>query len=125
MDDSMRRRVQATPGTHFRQGDVLLVALDEAAVPDNLERVPHAPGRIVLAEGEVTGHAHAVHAPGAQLLHRHGAEDERLLRLAEPADLVHEEHATIPLPAGTYRIVIQREYVPAEIVTQGWRRVVD
>ncbi|HEX5826202.1 MAG TPA: hypothetical protein VFY23_01665 [Candidatus Limnocylindrales bacterium] len=125
MDDSQRRRVHATPGTHFRQGDVLLVALDEASVPATLEPIAHAPGRIVLAEGEVTGHAHAVHAPGAQLLHPRGNEDERLLRLPDPADLVHEEHATIPLPAGTYRIVIQREYVPADIVTQGWRRVVD
>jgi hypothetical protein len=27
----------------------------------------------------------------------------------------HEEHAPIPLPAGYYRIVRQREYVPGSI----------
>jgi hypothetical protein len=32
-----------------------------------------------------------------------------------PAALAHDEHATIMLPPGNYRIVRQREYSPEEI----------
>ena len=41
------------------------------------------------------------------------------------AQLIHEEHATIDLPPGAYRVVIQREYVPAPLPENAWRRVVD
>ncbi len=41
------------------------------------------------------------------------------------AQLIHEEHATIDLPPGAYRVVIQREYEPAQIAANAWRRVVD
>jgi hypothetical protein len=33
----------------------------------------------------------------------------------EPAALEHDEHDTITLPPGSYRIVRQREYAPEEI----------
>lgn len=33
----------------------------------------------------------------------------------ETAEVVHEEHATIKLPQGTYRVWRQREYSPTEI----------
>src|SRR3954453_10783779 len=42
----------------YRQGDVLIARIDE--VPEDLEAVPRDKGRVVLAYGEVTGHAHAV-----------------------------------------------------------------
>ena len=42
---------------HVRQGDVLLVAVE--AVPDDAVEQPRQ-GRLVLAEGEATGHAHAI-----------------------------------------------------------------
>lgn len=52
----------------YRQGDVLIVALDESEVPapflDATGELRDGRGRLVLALGEVTGHAHAVQGPG-------------------------------------------------------------
>ena len=114
------------PGTHFRQGDVLLLAIDPEVLPEEVRTVPRRGGRVVLAEGEVTGHAHAIHSPAATLLRAgSGADAPRFLRTAAPVKLVHEEHATISLPKGLYTVVIQREYVPPEISLVPFRRVVD
>lgn len=41
-----------------RQGDVLLTPV--SSLPAGCTEVPHDKGRIVLAYGEVTGHAHAI-----------------------------------------------------------------
>jgi hypothetical protein len=80
----------------------------------------------VLAEGEQSGHAHQVPAgPGTRLLQGrapHAAGPEAYLELAAPARLLHEEHAPIDLPAGTYRVVQQRRYDPRRAV---WRRAGD
>ena len=43
----------------FRQGDVGLIPV--ASLPDGAKKVPRDKGRIVLAYGEVTGHAHAIY----------------------------------------------------------------
>ncbi|WP_374985173.1 hypothetical protein [Streptomyces fradiae] len=102
----------------YRQGDVLIVPLDEAAVPPHVVDAPQEPrdarGRLVLALGEVTGHAHAVPGPG-RLLREPGAFGPLLLHLPDGGRVVHEEHAAIPLPKGWYRVVRQREYVPGSV----------
>ncbi len=111
----------------YRQGDVLLIPVDEATG----EVLPRT-GRIVLAEGEATGHAHAIYDDGAELLiqkptkSRAGEAVDRIednvvfLRCRNPVSLRHEEHNPISLPAGLYRVIRQREYSPEEI-----RRVAD
>jgi len=92
----------------FRQGDVMIVPVEE--VPKGLKRVPLENGRVILAHGEVTGHAHAV-LGDVELLARDLAEMEgRFLRVEEEAQVVHEEHATVTLPSGNYRVLRQREY---------------
>ena len=108
------------PVTMVRQGDVLLVRIE--AIPDTARPVARDNGRVVLAYGEVTGHAHAISSAAATQLHD---DIERYLRLTSAATLQHEEHAAIELAPGTYRIVIQREYVPAPVELPSWRRVVD
>jgi hypothetical protein len=114
------------PGTHFRQGDVLLLAIDPASLPEQARTVPRHGGRVVLAEGEVTGHAHAIHSPAAVLMRLgSGADAPRFLRTIAPVDLVHEEHGAIALPEGLFSVVIQREYVPPEISLVPFRRVGD
>jgi hypothetical protein len=90
----------------YRQGDVLLQKVDrmpEGVVPVTWE------GRIVLAYGEVTGHAHALSTLHATMFTRQG---DRYLDVKSGAMLVHEEHATITLPEGFYKVIQQREYVP-------------
>lgn len=104
----------------LRQGDVLLVPAD--AIPDDARVITRDNGRVVLAYGEVTGHAHAIASHEATQL-RDG--DDRYLRLEAAATLAHEEHAPIEVPPGVYRIVIQREYVPAPVPANAWRRVID
>ncbi|MFI1166894.1 hypothetical protein ACH4UM_25675 [Streptomyces sp. NPDC020801] len=102
----------------YRQGDVLIVPVADEAVPPH---VPHAPketrdarGRLVLALGEVTGHAHAVVGPG-ELVREPGPFGPLLLHLPEGGRVVHEEHAAIPLTKGWYRVIRQREYVPGSV----------
>jgi hypothetical protein len=104
-----------------RQGDVLLVPVEE--IPATARPVGRDAGRVVLAYGEVTGHAHAIRAAGARQLE---ADGRRYLAVADHAvTLEHEEHGPIVVAPGTYRIVIQREYVPPEIDPSGSRRVLD
>lgn len=106
--------------TIYRQGDVLLVATDKP-VPRDAQRVERDAGRVVLAYGEVTGHAHAIHDLEADL-YEHDALEIRFLAVLAGGgvDLTHEEHATIHLPAGTYKVIRQREYAP-----EGLRNVAD
>lgn len=101
-----------------RQGDVLIERVDE--LPSNLEPIPSERGKIVLAHGEITGHAHAILSKTVQHLAAQDA-DVTYLEVQEAVALIeHEEHATIELPPGKYRVVRQREYTPTEI-----RRVAD
>jgi hypothetical protein len=103
----------------FRQGDVLLVEVDD--IPEDAAPEPRS-GRIVLAEGEATGHAHAIHEPDARTFTHEG---QRFLLTKSRAQLIHEEHGPIEVPDGAWRIVIQREYQPAPAEQHQWRRVVD
>lgn len=102
----------------YRQGDVLIVPVAEEALPGHVEglsaetRDPR--GRMVLALGEVTGHAHAVVGPG-KLVREGGPFGPSLLHLPGGGRVVHEEHAPISLPKGWYRVVRQREYVPGSV----------
>ncbi|HZG03880.1 MAG TPA: hypothetical protein VE546_09925 [Streptomyces sp.] len=102
----------------YRQGDVLIVPVDEEALPEHVPGRPGLPrdarGRMVLALGEVTGHAHAVVGPG-KLVREAGPFGPMLLHLPDGGRVVHEEHAAIPLPRGWYRVVRQREYVPGAV----------
>lgn len=117
----------------FRQGDVLLIPIGskQAAKTESgwsVRDLTPEDGRIVLAEGEATGHAHVIRHPGARLLVKSmrtgymSSLSETILTVADgPALLVHEEHLPIELAPGAYRVVRQREYDP----TDGARRVAD
>jgi len=94
----------------YRQGDVLLQAVNE--IPAGLQPVPKDAGRTILAYGEVTGHAHQVIGDVEFLAADLQEMEERFLRVAQEATVVHEEHDTITLPPGGYRVVRQREYAP-------------
>jgi len=95
----------------IRQGDVLLLC--GAEVPSAAKSLDH----LVLAEGEVTGHAHRITSGVAELLE---CGERKFLRVDEPAELTHEEHGPHTLEPGSYEIRIQREYEP-----EGWRNVAD
>jgi hypothetical protein len=112
----------SAPGVpyHVRQGDVLLVRVDVDL--KGARHVRRDGDRVILAYGEVTGHAHAIREQHAELRTIGG---HRYLRAPVPFTLEHEEHAPLTLEPGTYEVVIQREYVPAEVGSRSWRQVVD
>ena len=62
-----------------------------------------------LAEGEVTGHAHRVTGEDVAV---YGEDVDRELHAPNGADVTHEEHKRIELPAGEYDITRQREIDP-------------
>jgi hypothetical protein len=100
----------------IRQGDVLLTPVQ--SIPSQAQEMS-IPERLVLAEGEATGHAHAIQATPRQL---EAYRDRSLLYLEvkEPVTLRHEEHAPLRVEPGTYVVVRQREIWQDE-----WRQVMD
>ncbi|HZR39063.1 MAG TPA: hypothetical protein VFB12_03030 [Ktedonobacteraceae bacterium] len=87
----------------YRQGDLLFVKIE--SLPNNLKERSN----MVIAEGEVTGHNHRL-SEGRVLENRMG---DLFLQVARAARVLHQEHHTITLPPGRYRVVRQREYTPA------------
>ena len=81
----------------YRQGDVLLRAVE--AIPLGAKPVPKEGDRVVVALGELTGHAHAFAAAGVRMLHEKGSGRSFLLIGEGGAPLCHEEHDPILVEA--------------------------
>lgn len=82
----------------IQQGDVILRRITQIPATATIKQ---RGGRIVLAEGQATGHAHVVVDDDATLI----AEGERmLLQLEKQTVLCHEEHNPITLEPGVYEI---------------------
>ena len=107
-----RKVVKVVP-LQVRQGDLLIEQID-GPLPKYGKQTDC--DNIVLAYGEVTGHAHRIASPGALLFVADRPTTSgnvmSFFSLKEPAELTHEEHAPIKLPAGNFRVVRQREYDP-------------
>ncbi len=99
----------------FRQGDVYIKKVD--SLPKDLKLKALDNNRVVLAYGEVTGHAHAIYTPEkVQLFTSNDInETKQFLNVLEDAEIKHEEHSTISLPVGTYEVRIQNEYSMGEM----------
>lgn len=96
--------------TQYYQGDIAIVPVKN--IGSDAKKIKE--DKIVLAEGEATGHAHTIETPGTI-----GFVDSNDSVWLEVKDLIaevcHQEHATIKLPKGKYKVVRQREYTPEEI----------
>lgn len=93
----------------WRQGDIFIAAA---------KRIPRAAKprpSLVLAEGELTGHAHRVEHTGTASVFVHPDGQMFVDVTAEEATVIHEEHGPITLRKGAYRIWRQREYTPEAI----------
>jgi hypothetical protein len=103
----------------IRQGDLLLVPVAELPEQARLLRR----GRLVLAEGEATGHAHVVEDDRASLHDLGWASGAEYLSVVgdAPVSLVHEEHDALSVSPGVYEVRRQREHAPRE----SFRRVSD
>ena len=101
----------------YRQGDVMLRKVDSKPISAVVGEKDN--GRIILAYGEVTGHAHAIKQNEAEIWVDAG---RRWLEVCHQAELKHEEHATITLPPGIYEVIQQREF---SVLEQMSRKVQD
>lgn len=99
----------------YRQGDVLLIEVDNETLFEGKKQERDNQGRLVLEYGEVTGHAHAFYHQGVNLTLIQGGL--RILETEEESILKHEEHADIILPAKKkFKIVRQVQYTPERII---------
>lgn len=98
----------------IRQGDVLLLS-----VPHAEGQIIQSDNKIVVAEGEVTGHRHIVQSDMPLNLLINGAK--RFLEVTSPAEIIHDEHGPAKIAPGFWQIEIQREYDDE----QEWRNVLD
>ena len=119
----------------YQQGDVLLKLVEK--INNNTICVSSSEGRlgtqnnyneqadrVVLAEGEATGHLHQIpynkQEPGCTILgyqekmRWQGQEHliDYLEVYGESATMYHEEHNPLTIPKGTYKVSIVREYDP-------------
>ena len=102
----------------YAQGDLLIEQVEDIAVPREGTQLPSCGGIHVLATGERTGHRHAFYTDVIVfrdgLLGMYELPNEMYLCHvkieSESAELKHEEHDSIVLPRGTYRVRRQREY---------------
>lgn len=89
----------------FRQGDIYIEQV--RCVPEGAVKRPGP----VLVEGELTGHSHRIRDFRSANVFESG--DQLYVDvLADRAEVVHEEHGTIALNRGVYRVWRQREYDP-------------
>jgi hypothetical protein len=106
----------------YAQGDLLIERVEDVEPTGAIVR-PDASGALVLAEGELTGHRHAIFERVTMF------RDEALAREIPaglyvghvkvecgPATIRHQEHAPISLGEGTYRVRRQRELEPRDAV---------
>ena len=101
----------------YRQGDVIMIAVK--SMPNDTTPIARESGRIILAHGELTGHAHAIADEQAEFFATKAGQ--QFLRITgATAELRHEEHTAVKLPAGVYRVARQVEYSP-----QALRNVAD
>jgi hypothetical protein len=107
MSSFLKARSKPASGL-WRQGDVFLIPAPALPAAGRVDRRP------VLAEGEITGHAHRLEDPASGRVFSVG-ENLFLEVLADSATIVHEEHRPVTLPRGGYAVRIQREYSPREI----------
>jgi hypothetical protein len=108
----------------YFQGDLCIEPVTDVAL-DGARAIPPAhDGAVVLAEGETTGHRHAFSGADVMLF-----RDPALARdlppelyighlrvIADTAELRHQEHATIELPRGLYRVRRQREFDGSDLI---------
>lgn len=93
-----------------RHGDVLLELVEGMPEGKKLDRK-------WLFEGEATGHAHRIDV-GEIFETKDG---ELYLRVDKLTKVSHEEHKTVTLPKGIYRVRQKRQYR----TDGGWEKVAD
>lgn len=104
--------------TFFRHGDIGFVPVDKVEKDFKIKKDN------VLAWGEVTGHSHKILPKTINDVVEvyENEKGELAIKVNGIAVIVHEEHKTIEIETGTYKIQREREYDYYQLQT---RRVQD
>lgn len=102
----------------YRHGDLLITP---TKINKKAKQVKHN-GAFVLAEGETTGHRHVITAERPVDMKVSTLMDVIYLTLSAPAKVTHEEHKTLTVPAGDYKVIHEQEKDWFSLQT---RRVID
>jgi hypothetical protein len=103
----------------FAQGDLLIERVDDIQ-PAGTILAADQTGATVLAEGELTGHRHAIFDRVTMFREDKLARDIPSglyvghVKVEGSAVIQHQEHAPITLTEGTYRVRRQRELEPKD-----------
>lgn len=108
-----------------RQGDVLLLPVS-APTAAEVEEMPKDSRGLVVAEGETSGHFHALFGPGAKLVRYKATPGRVIARLEEGGEIRVigggaggiDRHTPISLQPGNYEIRIQRSWTSANASRQ-------
>ncbi len=105
----------------IQHGDVLFKRIPR--LPSGLKPFSRHDGKLIVAEGEATGHNHVIESDKATLwtLEKDG-ETQLYLEAIEPVIITHEEHKALPIPKGIYEIGRVKEY---DYFSEMERHVVD
>ncbi len=105
----------------FAQGDLLVERVPDV-VPTGSHLPPGPDGAVVLLEGELTGHRHAIFDRVTMFKDDSLAHDipnglyvGHVKVDGATALIQHQEHTALSLPPGTYRIRRQRELEPQDV----------
>lgn len=94
----------------YRQGDILLKPIQELPIIRKKKD-------LILAYGESTGHMHQFVDPMNVSVFL--ANEQQYVSISNDfAELVHNEHATLQIPQGNYRVIQQREVDLTEEIRQ-------
>ena len=96
----IRRWSTPYTGRQYRQGDLLFVSQFQMPAAAAVRRPAN-----VIERGKLTRHAHRL-LDGAVYDHA----GRTYVEAGPTARVLHEEHETLELPEGFYRIIQQREY---------------
>ena len=94
---------------HVRQGDVLIIKTNGIK-----EGAPKPVESITCALGEKTGHHHTLMGGGLAVLEDDGKIASEF-SIEQDQEITHQEHGAIPIPAGSFRSVIQTEFSGNEL----------
>lgn len=102
----------------WRQGDLLFEKVDK--IPSGFSPAKSN----VLIRGEATGHSHRIQNGTVFEIKEYGISKnlrrEIFITVNKNGRIVHEEHATLVLPSGIYKIRFQREYTESINTPSKW-----
>lgn len=93
----------------YQHGDVLIKS---SVIPQEAKREKIA-DKVILAEGEITGHAHVLTDVKDKVeTFKHG--NALYMRVKQPVIVKHEEHKSLTIQPGDYMIDRVKEFDPFE-----------